>query len=90
MADSSGCKTCSIANSNIQLSVKPSDICCICEELKSELHKAQLEILSYEKVIKCYVKNYVMWYFVPSQTPENKGIITLNKEVTIQRMIGNR
>jgi len=52
MADSSGCKTCSIANSNIQLSVKPSDICCICEELKSELHKAQLEILSYEKVVQ--------------------------------------
>ena len=51
MADSSGCKTCSIANSNIQLSVKPSDICCICEGLKSELHKAQLEI-SYEKVIQ--------------------------------------
>jgi len=43
---------CSITNSNIQLSVKPSDICCICEGLKSELHKAQLEILSYEKVIQ--------------------------------------
>jgi len=27
-------------------------ICCICEELKSELHKAQLEILSYGKVIQ--------------------------------------
>jgi hypothetical protein len=52
MADSNGCNTCSITNSNIQLSVKPSDICCICEGLKSELHKAQLEILSYEKVIQ--------------------------------------
>jgi hypothetical protein len=51
MADRSGCKTSSITNSNIQLSAKPSDICCICEELKSELHKPQLEI-SYEKVIQ--------------------------------------
>jgi hypothetical protein len=46
------CKMCSLRNSNIQLNVKPRDMCLNCDGLKSELYKAQLEILSYEKVIQ--------------------------------------
>jgi uncharacterized coiled-coil DUF342 family protein len=42
----------SLRNSDDKLSEKKGDTCLYCDELRFELQKAKLEILSYEKVIK--------------------------------------
>ena len=60
MADSEGRKVSFSGSLNNKLSVKVT--CLNCDELCSELHKAQLELLSYEKVINVLqeeIKNFV-------------------------------
>ena len=53
MADSEGRKASFSGSLNNKLSVNKGDLCLNCDELCSELHKAQLELLSYEKSYKC-------------------------------------
>jgi len=52
MADIVACVVRSPRSSNVKFSAKEGDKCPYCDGLRSELHKAQQEILSYEKVIK--------------------------------------
>jgi hypothetical protein len=51
MADSVGRKVSFSSSPNNKLSVNRGDLCLYCDELRSELQKTQLELLSYEKVI---------------------------------------
>jgi hypothetical protein len=51
MAGSVVFKVSSLLNSDDKVSEKKGDMCLYCDELKFELQKAKLEILSYEKLI---------------------------------------
>ena len=71
MADCSVSEACSLCISNIQTSIIPRDKCRNCEGLKSELYKAQLEILYYEKVIQ--VLRNELYHVEPRAQPEHRN-----------------
>ena len=71
MANCSVSEACSLCISNIQTSIIPRDKCLNCEGLKSELYKAQLEILPYKKVIQ--VLRNKLYHVEPCAQPEHRN-----------------